>query len=383
MSTTKQIQDRIYAALVHELKKVDATYEESILEKSFEKAFSVAIAPEFKLSEILTQNAAKQGCPLTADSEQDSSIGQLENWGSVKINRRPTKATGGEYTIEFTGTGTVAAGSQLIDQRTEGVYVLQADVVCVGTGTGTIKSATPGTDFALSVSDVLVLQQDFINIDDDATILTIVTDPTDAEDTELYRNDVVGSFRTTPRGGAIGDYVVWGEAVSGIYKIYPYSGGLIADIFIYAQTVKTDVDPIGAATAGQLALVRTAIEAAQPMTAGNLEIKAMLEYTYDVTITGLSVPAGESDVSYKTSAENTIKNYFKNKEPFRLGVDSDVERADYISVFELGSDVTDAISPATFTSIAMTRTISGTPTNINSEQLANGTQSTMNSLSWA
>ena len=125
MTTTAEIRERLKNAIVHELKKADSSFEEDELEKSVEDALSIALSGEFKLLYKGIEEAAKQGCPKTATSKDDSTNGQGENLGVVKLKRLPTPAVPGEYTITITGTGTVSAGTQYVDNETDFVGIAE------------------------------------------------------------------------------------------------------------------------------------------------------------------------------------------------------------------------------------------------------------------
>jgi len=173
VATTKKIIERIANGIKHEIKKVDDSFENDPSGETVEDAIATATAPSLKLLEKLSDESALQGCPLTATSRNDSSIGQLENWGRVKLLRDPFAPVPGKYTITITGTGTVLAGTQYIDDITEFVYVLQADVVCTGTGTGTVQSVGTGIELVKTVGTKLYSQKRVAGISDEVVIASV------------------------------------------------------------------------------------------------------------------------------------------------------------------------------------------------------------------
>lgn len=354
MSTTAQIKDRIVNAIVHELKKIDSTFENDALDKSVEEAVATALAGQFKLMEKDIELVARQGCPLTADSRTQHSNGSLENWGVVKIARQPYPATPGQYTITITGTGTVTAGTQYIDDVTEFVYVLQADVVCAGTGTGTVKAVGEGSETVLAVGSSLFAQQKFDGIEDEVIVATVAVEPVNAEDFEDYRDVIVGSFRTTPRGGAIGDYIVWALEVEGVFKVFPYVSSVPTEGLVYIQAPQTTLNPTGVADITLLTAVKAYLATKEPMTTGETYVYSVIERNYDINVIGLNDSAKEPAV------ETALEAYFASKYPFIDGVDDETLRTDRVTLADIYSVVYGAIGTASVYSITLTA--NGVPT---------------------
>lgn len=348
MTTTQNRIQRILNAFVHELKKIDSTFENNPLAKSVEVAWAIAVAPEFSQIERLTIEASKQGCPLTATSEKDSSIGQAQNWGRVKLKRDPTPAVPGVYTIAITGTGTVPVGTAYIDNETEFVYLLQTAVVCAGTGTGTVKSVGTGTEVLKSVGTSLYSQNRVVGITDEVVIASVVTQPEPAEDITDYIDKTVESFSTTPRGGAAGDYRVWGEAVPGVFKIFPYT--LIpTEGMIYVMAPRTSTNPYGVADTALKAAVLTALNAKEPMTTGETYVYSVNTPQYDVEVVDLS------DNTKQSLVLPALQDYFLSKYPFIDGVDSEDLRTDRVTKVDIFKKVYDAVYPAGIADVIVRR----------------------------
>jgi len=348
MSTTAQIKDRIVNAIVHELKKIDSTFENDALDKSVEEAVATALAGQFKLVEKDIELASKQGCPLTANSKTQHSNGSLEDWGAVKIARQPYPATPGQYTITITGTGTVPAGTQYIDDVTEFVYVLQADVICTGTGTGTVKAVGEGSETVLAVGSSIFAQQKFDGIEDEVIVATVAVEPVDAEDFEDYRNVIVGSFRTTPRGGAIGDYIVWALEVTGVFKAFPYVSSVPTEGLVYIQAPQTTLNPTGIADSTLLTAVKAYLTTKEPMTTGETNVYSVIERAYVVDVVGLT------DSSKESAVKTALESYFASKYPFIDGVDDETLRTDRVTLADIYSVVYGAIGTAGVYSITLT-----------------------------
>ena len=348
MSTTNEIRERIFTNISDEVKEIDPTFNESVTEKNVTNAFSKAIAPEVKLIETFTRDAAKQGNPLEADSQDESDIGSLESWGLIKLNRTKDPATGGIYELTVTGNGTVPAGTQYVNQTTGFVYLVQTTVVITVSGTVTVASAGAGTEVDLEIGTELYSVQVIPGIDNPAIVATETQEPTAGETIEQYRDEILQSFRITPRGGARGDYVIWGSEVAGVRKVYPYSGPGLGDITQYVQETKTVSNPQGEASPAIITAVDDNARDQQPMSATlGLTTTSIIRRGYIITITNLS------DVTKQTQIASIIDDYFDEKEPFLDGVDIENQRKDIISRAELMARVQNAILPATIDDLTM------------------------------
>lgn len=344
MSTTLEIKNRIVTNIVAEVQAIDPSFQTDPLKKSVENAVAAALAPEFKLIEILNKIVARQGNPLQCDSIEDSAFGTLEAWARIKLDRGKNQATGGTYDLTVTGNGTVSAGVQYVNQVTGFVYLVQADTVITGSGTVEVKSVGTGSDVSLDVGTELFSVRTITGIDNPATVASETTAPTDGESNEELKDTVVQAFRITPRGGARGDYVVWSDEVAGVRQGYPYSGNALNHVTLYIQS---ESDPQGVTPSALLTAVETYINGVDPMTAGTLVVISTIPREYNVEVVNLS------DASKQTTIETIIDNYFINKRPFVDGVDLQSERKDKIINSEVYAAVQNAILPATFDSLQL------------------------------
>ena len=340
MSSTFQIKERIANSVIHELKKVDNTISRDPLRKAVEDALSIAIAGEIKLMYKLLEEASRQGCPLTATSSLKSSIGQLENWGRVKLRRDPFPAVPGEYEIEITGTGTIPAGTAYVDDVTEFVYLLIEDVVVDGTATGTVRSVGEGVELVKEIGTTLFTQQRVLGVEDEVTITAILTEPEPAETPEEYLEKILQSFATTPRGGAKGDYIVWGLEVAGTFRIYPYTGVTPNIGNIYVQSNRTEGNPNGIPDEDIVNAVFDYLEVREPMTTGELNVYPINIREYEIEVSGLTDPAKEDLV------QPALEEFFRAKFPFISGIDDIDLRTDRITKAEIMKTVFDAVRPA-------------------------------------
>lgn len=358
MRTTKNIISSILAGLVNELKKVLPLYKESDpLDKTPEQAISVAVAPEIKQLERLGIEATKQGCPLTASSKRDSSIGSLEDWGNLFIERLPNQATGGRYKATFTGSGTAAAGTQYLEQDSGFVFILESEVS--GAGEGIIQSVGNEGETLINVGTELFAQQN-TGLDETITISEILTYPQDEETTEDYRADVVEAVRITPHGGAKGDYILWAKEADDIYKVFPYTE--IDKGYLYLMQLRTDDNPTGEATLQNIEDVEDILVEKDIMASGEIIVQSVIVRTYDITVSGLT------DSSKEDLIQPALDAYFEAKFPFISGTDDENTRTDRVTKAEILKTIYDAVFPASISDA----TIEVDGSEVNDEYLPQG-----------
>lgn len=345
MTTTKKYIERVANSVKHEVKKVDGSFENDPAGSTVEDGFSTAIAPELKLLEKEIEEASKQGCPLTATSKKDSSIGQAENWGNVKLGRDPNPAIPAEYTITINGTGTYYAGHQFTDDSTNFVFLLQSDVVSAGSAIGNIKSVGVGVEIVKTVGTILYSQSKVDDLSEEVVIESVVTSPVEAETTAEYIDEVIKSFSNTPRGGAIGDYRVWGLTVAGTKRIFPYNRP--ASGVVYIQADINDSNEYGIPTQTIIDLVEAVFDANDPMNTGELQTKAVIQNPYETEVLGLSDSTKQALILPK------LKEYFVKKFPFIDTLDNENLRTDLVLKSDIYKIVADAVYPASISGIVL------------------------------
>jgi uncharacterized phage protein gp47/JayE len=226
-----------------------------------------------------------------------------------------------------------------IDDVTGFVYLLQSAVVCTGTGIGTVKSVGNGVETVKYPGTVLYAERKTTGIEDEVTITAIVEAPEPEEDKEEYREKIVESFSTTPRGGAVGDYRVWSQEVAGIFRAFPYT--LIpTEAIVYAMAARTDLDPYGIIDNAKKAEVLAYLKSKEPMTTGELYVFAMNLPQYDVDVVTLS------DITKQSLVLPALQEYFSKKYPFIDGVDNEDLRTDRVTKADIFKVVYDAVYPA-------------------------------------
>ncbi|MBP1638980.1 MAG: hypothetical protein H6Q17_563 [Bacteroidetes bacterium] len=221
--TTAPTLTELYTSISSDLKSQFGISSENDLKRVL-AALASSDAGILKLFYLALIDVQKNVWPDQADSE--SMGGTLERFGRIKLGRDAYPATQGEYTVTFTGTSgtTLPVNTQVVNKSTNYYYTTTADVALSSTsGTASILSDEAGTDYALAVGDTLYLTNTITGIDSSVTVVSIITAPTDEEDTETYRALVLKSFRLEPNGGSAADYCYWALDVAGIAAVYPYS----------------------------------------------------------------------------------------------------------------------------------------------------------------
>ena len=182
---------------------------------------------------------------LYADiSEED----QLLRDGYIELERYPTPADQGVYSVTVTGNGgsTIAESSQFTSNADSTspnfVFILDIGVTIPGTvGVETtyeieLRALTAGTDSRLIEGDKLTSVQPLLLIDNEVVVSGVTVQPVAEEDIEAYRKDVLESRRLTAQGGSPSDYRLWCSEIGELRTVYPYLGsGAVNNIDIYAE----------------------------------------------------------------------------------------------------------------------------------------------------
>lgn len=240
----------------------------------------------------------------------------LTSIGLDKIGRLPFPAVAGIYectTVQIgTETATIPLGTQF--KKNEFVY---ETLTTINPGDNVqVRALTPGTISQLIVGDELTSVSPLTSINDIIEVDSVVQAPSNEEDIEDYRQDVLNSFTLQPTGGNAADYINWASDVSGIRTVYPYAAdGEAGKINVYCEGVSPNFEPIPAK-------INEVIEAIKYDTQGNGRVAVDLfpfitdTYIVPVQITDVNVVLDDGNASQQTSAENVIKDYLLNIRPY-------------------------------------------------------------------
>jgi uncharacterized phage protein gp47/JayE len=275
----------------------------------------------------------------------------------------PDPATRAELIVNVSVTnqvGDLAAGSQLVRNATQFIYVvvaavpLNAATVPVriraisspngGDGSGTLGNLVAG--------DVLEFANPLPNVATKATVASQAVTAADAESIDRYRGRILDRAQRRPQGGAYADYQQWAEEVLGIVNAYPYAGppGQV-NIYVEADEASSG-SPDGIPTAPQLAAVGDAIELNESGLATRRPISAaknVLPITrvgFGVQISALSPDTPE----IRDALKEGIDEHLRSREPYIVGLSS-LPRLDRVTAAAV-SGIVDSIVSAKGATVA-------------------------------
>lgn len=310
---------------------------------------TLAFAPDLRAMQLLLISVAKQSTPFTADSKLDNpTIGTLEEFGSIYLDRPPFAASRAEYSVEVNGSGgTLHKGTIFNNQYTQEEYTADSDYI-ITTGTRVrVTASRAGERARLKIGDRLYLNQAIPDVDTSGVVVVEEKPPVDAEDIEEYRSKIIRRAKIIARGGSIGDYVNYAIEIDGVRNAYPYNGGLLRDARVYIRADEA-VNVDGIPPQSLLDDVAANFVLKANITAPETQVLAVLRRKYTVDITGLS------DNSKKTLIENEINAFFSTKEPFIDAVDRDIDIGKNVIIATLlYTRIINAISPAIITKLVL------------------------------
>lgn len=309
------IVNNINKDFVEGIKKKYPEFDPNLQGKNIFNGWSIGIAPTIRNLYLENLQASKQATPIHADSKRDNpSYGSLEDWGEIFLNRYPFVASRGKYKITFDGTGgTLLQGTILTNQNTQETYTVDNDTIVNGTIDVNITATSNGEKGRLFAGDILVLFQLVENVEAQGIIKSEEKPPVDEEDIEEYRTKILEKAVITPRGGSIGDIVIYGLGVDGVKNIYPYNGDVLGSGEVFIKADKS-VNPDGIPPSSLIQDVKNKVLFNGNFQAPNINFLPIIRRKYIVEISGLS------NLSKKPIIEDTINNYFDSREPVIDGV---------------------------------------------------------------
>lgn len=345
---------------------LDAALDQTLplLDKGFTFAFSTANSAAQAVLYKYAGWVFRQQFARYASADEVEVLGQrfrpLVEIGKLFGVGEPTPATYAELSIQVTVTNVssdyLSTGSQLLYQSTGVLYTtvepvqLSSSTITVsiiassdqsgGGGGGTIGNLEPGEElrFANPIPDVSPV----------ATVLSQVVTAADAEDIEDYRTRVIRRAQQKPQGGAMADYRIWAESVSGIVAAYPYRSVTVpgeVDVYVEAS-VASSGSADGIPTSAQLAAVLAAIELDDNGKASRRPISdavnsiAITRSAFDVTVTGLTA---SDTAAAEASIESAVDEYLRTREPYIVGL-SVLPRKDRVTLAAVSGVVDDVVA---------------------------------------
>lgn len=278
-------------------------------------------------------------------------IRPLNEYGVLVGVGEQTPATAAEFTFRFipilpTGASTLASGTPVLSDSNGVTYVTVGDKSYGGGGAPAFEDVTvraagdqnggngAGTIGNLDAGETLSFVAPPANIERDGTIQSVDVVGADEEDIDVYRARIKARFQTPPQGGAYADYSIWGETVSGIVNVYPYTGDP-GQVDVYSE-VSTAIDADGIPNAAKLLEVYNAIEVDDGGLASRRPANAYVN-SHAITRTAFTVDVENLVVDNETEAQTAItaalEDWFLEREPYIPGWSIGVRKD---QIFEAG-----------------------------------------------
>lgn len=283
----------------------------------------------------------------------------LLRYGNGLLNRGLKPATSGEYTVEVTGTigQTINSGTTFKsndDSKNPGyLYVLDFDYTLVAeTDNIQLRALTAGLESSLIVGNLLTSTQPLTAIDDEVEVTAIVTAPSEAEDIESYREDVLDALRLEPQGGSPSDYKLWALDVAEVRTVYPYlKPANIGSLDIYVEATKENSEAIigvpsqtildavykkpsgGDDESGAIVYNESSQRGRKPLGIYSIDTYPVEPIPVDLEFTDLT------NTSAKDAIKTAVDDYLYNIRPYIAGGESLLDKNDILTVGQIISIV--------------------------------------------
>jgi hypothetical protein len=262
----------------------------------------------------------------------------LIEWGKLVGVGEPDNASSAVLEIDLTVLSfpnTLLSGTQFRSPITGTLYLtLQDYTLSSGSETIEVTAVSTGEIGNLDDGDNLQLVNDLGFIESEAIVSDMISEGVEAESEASYRQKVSDRFKLTPQGGALSDYRIWGNTVTGVAQIYPYTGDPASNVLVY---VEADDPPYTGRipTSGLLIQVGEAIDfdddgqaTRRPVTAiidpaGDGSYGNVLPITvknFEVEITDLTLPSDVDENTVLSQIEAALDEYFLEREPYINGL---------------------------------------------------------------
>lgn len=338
--TAKQIADQFISNLEAELSQSIP-----LMPRAFNRLIAKLLGLVFVVLFQWSEFVALQLFVRTA-SDKPITIGgitftPLDWWGNqIGYTRNLGLRTEGTASATVLSSGgTLLAGSKLIDPNTQQLYLTVGDVaITTPTITLTVRSVNYATAATLYTGQLLSFVSAPTNLSKTATVATVTVQGADAEDTESWRQRQLDWWAARPQGGAYADYREWGEEVSGVENIYPYSGGTPGiptsgpgqvDIYVEASETTDGIAPAALLTAvkDNINVDGTSGLATRRNINTFVNAASITRTAFDLTVSGLSVT---DEATVKAAIEDAFDQYMQGRENFITGL-SRLPRRDVVS----------------------------------------------------
>lgn len=352
--TTQALKDSIVS-------QVSASLTQTIplLPKAFVRVLAAALAGIFIIVYKYAGFSLLQSFVAFATMEETvingTRVKPLVEWGRLIGVGDPLAATRAEMVTTVTvlnQVGSLPAGSQLLRPDTGVLYLTTAArALNAATVTVTIRASSDqaggggeGVIGNLETGDIVSFANPLPNVATNAVIASRTVDGADGETPDAYRTRVVERFQRKPQGGAYADYEQWGEAVTGVVAIYPYTGDP-GEVDVYVE-VAASLDPDGIPDAPMLTAVYDAIQqdedglASRRPAGAAVNVLPITRQAFDVIVTGL---VADDMTAAETAIESAVDEYLRSREPYIVGL-SVLPRRDRVTIAAVSGVIDDTIS---------------------------------------
>lgn len=169
----------------------------------------------------------KQNLALTATDDDLDLIGA--NYG---VTRKAQVSFVGEITQPANAGTSIPAGLDYVSDASGLRYFVNSTVVAGGGGSVDVEVTCEvgfGADGNLTSGETLTIGRQIAGITSTtATYSVTTTTGVDRESDTAYRRRVLQEIRTVGGGGNGADYRTWAEAVTGVFRAFPFSGAPVA-----------------------------------------------------------------------------------------------------------------------------------------------------------
>ncbi len=322
-------------------------------DKSFLKVLAKTEAAEDIGLYKLAADRARANLALTAIGDDLDNIGN-----ELSTARKAAQAAILTATLPAT-TGTVIPTSVDFVSDTNGLIYRPtvAATAVAGVATLSLKCSESGSDGTLELSDTLQIGTQIAGAGTVATVTAIMQEGVDKESDADYRPRVLFAERAITGGANATDHKIWAEAVTGVKRVFPYSGrpadagtSYPGDRSVYVEAT-TDIDADGLAPASLLTAVRAAINydpetgasrAPLGLTDATLFLRSISRTVFYVRVTGLDVDA-DTESKCKAAITAACTLYFANIYPYVDGVDIVQERCDTVTGLTVAQAIQDVL----------------------------------------
>lgn len=296
-------------------------------------------------------------------SAQGDDLDAINENGSYDTPRNAAKAC--KLTASLTADdGAVLAVNTVFVGPQGLLYDSQAAATAPSSGTSgaglvlSLSCEDSGTAGTLAVGDELTIQSPVSGVGRTATVTAVAQAGTAEEEDDDYRIRLLDVIRAEPGGGNSADFRIWGESVSGVARVYPFSGVPYDSSdteypgcrTVYVQATE-DYSSTRVADSSLVALVKAAL-LADPDTGADRQILGLTQDTLFVQsialkpiyilVTGLEVTTG-TVAAAQSAISSAITTYLKKFHPYVQGLDATFERMDTITASLLAVEIQSVI----------------------------------------